>query len=116
MHMAWKRLRKGQKGKRIKMGIKKKVKTAVMALAVAGMAVTPALPAWAENGIRQDSLGLERKEIKTGTCIKDVYTDKSMYSPNEPAALTVEIEPGKIMQGDSLYLRVRHLNTTVWEQ
>ena len=39
-----------------------------------------------------------------------------MYSPNEPAALTVEIEPGKIMQGDSLYLRVRHLNTTVWEQ
>lgn len=87
-----------------------------MALAVAGMAVTPALPAWAGNGIRKDSMGQEWENIKTGSCLKDLYTDKSMYSPGEPVTLTVEPDPGRIMQGDSLYLRVRHLNTTVWEQ
>lgn len=100
----------GQEGKN--MGINRAIVSGITAAMLALSATTAAaLPAYAAAGTA--AAGIEG--VKSGVFLKDVYTDKSMYSPGETVTLTAELKDG-IPSDAKLYLRIRHLDQVVWEQ
>ena len=82
-----------------------------LGVALIAGAAAPGRPAWAA---RQE-INMAEAE-RPGVWIREMTTDRSMYSPGETIRARVEFMAGRTAADGRLLLILRHLDQAVWEQ
>lgn len=79
--------------------------------------VMPAMEIQAGQWGKGDGMAIEAEGMEAaGGYLKDLYTDKSRYSPGEAVRVTVELNQGMSQGERILLLAIRHMDQVVWRQ